>query len=74
MSPQLRKGYLHFIAHAFKYLDRFYVKRHRIAARAQDVVSEDSPPPSPIIDGSSVASASYATNLAEVRVRRRRDF
>ena len=28
MSPQLRKGYIHFVAHAFKYLDRYYVKLH----------------------------------------------
>jgi len=27
VPPQLRKGFLHFVAHAFKYLDRFYVKR-----------------------------------------------
>ena len=25
VSPQLRKGFLHFVAHACKYLDRFYV-------------------------------------------------
>ena len=25
VSPQRHKGYLHFVAHAFKYLDRFYV-------------------------------------------------
>ena len=30
VSPQLHKGYLHFVAHAFRYLDRFYV---RLAAR-----------------------------------------
>ena len=29
VSPQLHKGYLHFIAHAFKYLDRFYVRCFR---------------------------------------------
>ena len=26
VSPQLHKGYLHFVAHAFRYLDRFYVR------------------------------------------------
>ena len=30
VSPQHRKGYIHFVAHAFRYLDRFYV---RLAAR-----------------------------------------
>ena len=28
VSPQHRKGYIHFVAHAFKYLDRYYVKLH----------------------------------------------
>lgn len=28
VPPQHRKGYIHFVAHAFKYLDRYYVKLH----------------------------------------------
>ena len=29
VSPQHRKGYIHFVAHAFRYLDRFYVRCFR---------------------------------------------